>query len=323
MSNISLFILFVVGIALLVRTSGWLVSLLTWMARYLKMSEYAVAFILMAAATSIPELFVGINSALTGFPTLSFGNVLGANLLNVTIVLGVAALFGAITLEDERITHGASFVFTLTFTPLIMLLDGVLSRIDGALLILIFFAYLRYLFVTSRIPDHAINTVEPTPAAVGEFVKKLFLFMGGVLLLLVASRIAVFAAEVLAVRFGIPAFLVGLIVISLGTTLPELTFGIRSALERKGGMSIGNAIGSVVFNLLFVLGVVAVIQPIHLEGTKTPAFISLLAVTGISLLLYIISRISGRISRLTGIFLILVYIAVALFIFQLSFLPQP
>src|SRR3989344_3336763 len=202
MSNISLFIIFIAGLILLVRASGWLVSLLTWMARYLKMSEYTAAFILMAAATSVPELFVGINSALTGFPELSFGNILGANLLNVTLVLGVAALFRAITLEDERITHGASFVFTLTLTPLIMLFDGVLSRIDGALLVLIFFAYLRYLFVTSRLSDHAINTVEPTPAAFGEFVKKLFLFMGGVLLLLVASSIVVFAAEAAAAGFG-------------------------------------------------------------------------------------------------------------------------
>ena len=143
--------------------------------------------------------------------------------------------------------------------------------------------------------------------------------MGGVLLLLLASRIVVFAAEAGAARFGIPAFLVGLIVISLGTTLPELTFGIRSTLSRKGGMSFGNAIGSVVFNLLFILGIVAIIQPIVLQGARIPAFISLLAVTGISLLLYITSRISGRISRLMGAFLILVYIAVALFIFQLSF----
>ena len=219
MTTLWFFLLFIFGIALLVRTSGWLVSLLTWMARYLKMSEYTVAFILMAAATSIPELFVGLNSALTGLPELSFGNILGANLLNVTLVLGIAATLRAITLEDERITHGASFVFTLTFTPLIMLLDGVLSRIDGALLVLIFFAYLRYLFVTSRLSDEDLNTVEPTPATFGEFVKKLFLFMGGVLLLLLASRIVVFAAEAGAARFGIPAFLVGLIGISLGTTL--------------------------------------------------------------------------------------------------------
>ncbi|MFY9462308.1 MAG: sodium:calcium antiporter [Candidatus Sungiibacteriota bacterium] len=319
MNNLLLLGVFVVGIMLLVRTSGWLVSLLTWMARYLKMSEYTVAFILMAAATSVPELFVGLNSALTGFPELSFGNILGANLLNVTLVLGVAALFRAITLEDERITHGASFVFTLTLTPLIMLFDGVLSRIDGALLVLIFFAYLRYLFVTSRLPDHNINTIELTPAAFGEFVKKLFLFIGGVLLLLVASRIVVFAAGAAAARFGIPAFLVGLIVVSLGTTLPELTFAIRSAFAGHSGMSFGNAIGSVVFNLLFILGIVAMIQPIVLQGTRTPAFISLLAVTGISLLLYITSRISGQISRLMGVFLIAVYIAAALFIFQLSF----
>ncbi|MDO8560630.1 MAG: sodium:calcium antiporter [bacterium] len=319
MTTTWIFILFVFGIALLVRTSGWMVSLLTWIARYLKMSEYTAAFILMAAATSIPELFVGINSALTGFPVLSFGNILGANILNVTLVLGVAAIFRAITLEDERIIHGASFIFTLTFTPLIMLLDGVLSRIDGALLILVFFAYLRYLFVISHNLGQAINNIEQTVSTFGEFVKKIFLFIGGVVILLIASRIVVFAAEALAVRFGISAFLVGLVVISLGTTLPELTFSIRSTLSRKGAMSFGNAIGSVVFNLLFILGVVAVIQPIVLQGTKTPVFMSLLTVTGISLLLYITSRIFGRISRLMGIFLVAVYITVALFIFQLSF----
>lgn len=311
--------LFICGFALLVAAAGWLVALLTWMARYLKLSEYTAAFILMAAATSIPELFVGINSALTGFPALSFGNVLGANLLDVTVVLGVAALFLPIALEDERVTHGASFIFTLTFTPLIMLLDGVLSRIDGALLILMFFAYLRYLFVTSRIPGHLVNTVEPTAATFSEFLRKMFLFIGGAILLLVASRIVVLAAAEAASRFGIPAFLVGLFVVSLGTTLPELTFGIRSALSHKGGMGFGNAVGSVVFNLLLILGVVAVIQPIVLQGARTPAFISLLAVTVISLLLYVTSRVSGRISRLAGFFLVAVYFALVLLISRLSF----
>ncbi len=104
-SNLFLFGVFIIGILLLVRTSGWLVSLLMWMARYLKLSEYSVAFLLMAAATSIPELFVGINAAIQGIPHLALGNVLGANLLNLTLVIGIVALVKDITPDDERVSH--------------------------------------------------------------------------------------------------------------------------------------------------------------------------------------------------------------------------
>lgn len=319
MNDFALVGLFLVGLFLIVRTSGWLVSILTWMARYLKMSEYAVAFILMASATSIPELFVGVNSAAAGIPGLALGNVLGANLLNVTLVIGVVALVRNLTMSDERLTHGVSFIFALTVTPLILLLDGALSRPDGAILIFLFFAYLRYLFVVARIPDSAVNALVPTAAAFREFVKKIFLFVGAVVLLLVASRIVVFAAGVGAERLGIPPFLIGLIVISLGTTLPELAFGLRSAMVGMGSMSLGNAVGSVIFNVLFILGVAALIQPIEIAGNTTAIFLNLLMVTAALLVLHIVLRLFGRIPRGVGILLITDYVVTALSVWQLSF----
>lgn len=318
MSGPILFIVFLAGIILLVRTSGWLVSLLTWMARYLKLSEYIVAFVLMAGATSIPELFIGINSAISGVPSLSLGNVLGANLLDVTLVIGITALILAIPLDGERIAHEAGFIFTLTIAPLILLLDGTLSRADGAMLIFLFIAYLRYLFVVSRPSHSTINTIEPTLYSFGEFVKKLFLFFVGTALLLVAARVVVFAAEIGTARLGLPTFLVGLIVISLGTTLPELTFGIRLALAGRGGLGFGNAIGSVVFNLLLILGLVALIQPITIGEERTAIFFNLLVVTAVALILHITIRLTDRVPRWMGAFLVALYVAVAIVTFQLS-----
>lgn len=318
MNALPTFLLFVAGLTSLILASGWLVTLLTWMARYLKLSEYSVAFLLMAGATSIPELFVGINSALTNTPELSLGNVLGANLLNVTLVIGLIVLILPIPLGSKRIAHEAGFIFALTITPLIFLFDGILSRADGAMLIFIFIAYLYYLFVSSRLPDSAINDVRPTPAAFREFIKKLFLLFLGTAVLLAASRAVVFAGWSLATSFGAPPFLMGLLVISLGTTLPELTFGIRSALRGRSGMGFGSAIGSVVFNLLFILGLVALIQPIAIGGAKSAVFLNLIAVTAIALILYVTLRLTNSVPRWMGGALILAYAAVVMTTLRLS-----
>lgn len=319
---IFLSVVFLAGFVLLIKASDWLVSSIGLMARYLKISEYAASFLLMASATSIPELFVGMNAALSGIPTLSLGNVLGANLLNVTGVIGVMALLGAVRLQNERVAHEAGFIFILTLTPLIFLFDGVLSRIDGAILILLFFAHLRYLFAASKIKDSSMNSMQPTPAAFNAFVKNLFVLLGGVVVLLAASWIIVFAAESGARVLGVPPFLIGMIVLSLGTTLPELMFGIRSAISKHGGMGLGNAVGSVVFNLLFILGVVALISPISVTGIRQPIFVNLVAVSALILFLHLILRIFGRIPRSIGAVLLFTYIILALFLFGLSF-PAP
>lgn len=318
MNDLLLLSIFIAGILLLVRASGWLVSLLTWMAGFLKVSEYTAAFLLMAAATSIPELFVGITSALSGVPALSLGNVLGANLLNITLVIGIISLIRPLHSGDEKMTHETSFIFTLTLTPSILFLDGMLSRFDGAIMIFLFFAYIRYLFVMSRLRDSALNNIEPTIYNFKMFFKKLLLFLVGVLLLLIAARMIVFSAEAVAANLNIPQFLIGLIVISLGTTLPELTFGVRSALSGRGGMSLGNAIGSVVFNLLFILGLVAMIQPITIGNKGTATFTSLLVVTAVLLLLHSTLRVFGKVPRWAGIILILAYVATTSIAAQLS-----
>lgn len=314
-----LFIVFLVGCVLLVKASGWLVALLGWMARYLKVSEYSAAFLLMAAATSIPELFVGINAAVSGIPELSLGNVLGANLLNVTVVVGAIALFQATMAKGERAAHEAGITFTLALTPVILLVDGALSRADGMALVFLFFAYIRYLFVASRISGSAMNSIEPTPANFGVFIKKLFSFLGGIAILLLASRIVVFAAESGARVFGVPSFLIGFMVLSLGTTLPELTFGIRSAMRGHGSMGVGSAVGSVMFNSLFILGVVAMISPIAIAGIHKHVFVSFFAVIFIILFLHLVFRLFGRIPKSVGAALIFVYALAALYLFRLSF----
>ncbi len=187
------------------------------------------------------------------------------------------------------------------------------------ILVFLFFAYLRYLFAASKISDSTVNALPVTPAAFGEFVKKLFLFLGGIGFLLIASQMVVFAGELGARRFGIPAFFIGLFVISLGTTLPELTFGIRSVSSGHGGMGLGNAIGSVVFNLLFILGGAAIINPITvLPEQASVTFLIFLAATAAALFISVVLKVSGRISRRIGVFLIGAYVVIMSLVFQLS-----
>lgn len=137
--------LFFLSLAVLFLAGGIMVRALTWMGRYLKLSEYVFSFILVAFATSLPELFVGINSAMQGVANISLGNLVGANVLNVTLVIGVSILLAKGLTIDRVITkQDIQMIFSMILFPAFLMLDGILSRLDGALLLFLFGGYVIY-----------------------------------------------------------------------------------------------------------------------------------------------------------------------------------
>ena len=303
----------VLAAAVLARSSIYAIEKLTHIAIKLRVSEYLVGFIIMAVATSLPELTVGVVDAVrTANPTLSLGNVLGANILNLTLVLGVATLVaGNLRLEIQVRDREVFYMDLIAVIPLIFLTDGRLTRLEGIVLLLLFVLYMYILAFHSQ-EYHKVYKNHRRPR---ELWVDLGLFALALLVLVGSARVLVGSAESLAKLLGMPDVLIGILLVSLSTTLPELSTSISGALRRQGGLVMGNLIGSVVTNSTLVLGLVALINPITIQ---VPEIFGASAITLVITLIFftVFVRSQYLISRLEALALILGYIS---YVFSIEF----
>jgi len=258
---------FLVSFALLARSGGMLVKSITHLARFFRLSEYLIAFVVMSFATSVPELFIGISSAVGGVPSMSLGNIIGANFINITLVIGLVAFFSnGIKVESKISRKNFWLIFFIAFLPILLAVDGVISRGDGAVLILSFAIYIASLAGEREYFTKVLSEIEFNSETIGRVFKDLIGFSGGVLILLASSALLVWAGKELSSAIDIGMLSFGIIFVALGTALPELAFGVRASMLKHPKMSIGNSLGSIAFNSAFILGIVSLIKPISLQG---------------------------------------------------------
>ncbi len=299
-------LLLLASCTLLVASGSWLVKLILRIASYLRLSEFVVAFIIMAFSTSLPELFVGIDSAIVGNPSLSLGNVIGANIANVTLVIGIVALLGkGLKIKNPKIGDDSFFMLLIATVPItLMMFDKTLSREDGGVLVFIFMIYIWHLIKERRMMRGVFDRGERKNLAIN-----CILFLLSLGLLFLSAHLVVGYATKLAIELSLPSILIGLFLIAIATTLPELIFGIRAILAKKADLAVGDAIGSVVCNSTLVLGVTALISPI----TNSFTLFLTSAISMVMILFLFMTFIRKRsLSIVEAIGLIIVYI---LFIF--------
>lgn len=303
---------FALAFLVLVYSSRILVRSLVSMAYFLRISDYAVSFIIMGFATSIPELFVALSAGVNGTPALSFGNIIGANILNVTLLLGIIALIaGGIPNRDQSIKTDAWIIFIIAVMPLLLIWDGKLDQPDGLILILLYFWYLNRLFKQQKILGKVLNHFGRNFQGVAWVFKEVGFFVLGIALLLAASAFIVAQASELTKLLGLDLGIFGILIVALGTTIPELTFGLRSVLHKHEQMTLGNAIGSVAVNSSLILGLLALISPFSLEFI--PNLKLSIAALVISLWLFniFLTNDQPRITRKEGLILLVVYLVFA------------
>ncbi|HLD96640.1 MAG TPA: hypothetical protein VI794_02945, partial [Patescibacteria group bacterium] len=205
---------------ILARSSVFLIDKLTAIAVKLRVSEYLVGFVIMAVATSIPELIVGIIAALENDPNLSLGNVIGSNIANMSLILGLAALIaGGIRVQIQVRNREMIFTDLIGVAPLVMLLDQHLSRTEGFVLLAFFFLYMYNLIFQSR-EYHRVTTDHRTERPLW---RELAFFGAGLAVLVASAQLMVMASEELALILGVPMILFGIFAVALSTSLPELT----------------------------------------------------------------------------------------------------
>jgi len=301
--------IFITSCALLFFSSNWLVGGLMKIARFLGWREFVVAFFIMAFAGSVPNLFVGIFSAFNKIPQLSFGDIVGGNLLDLTIVVALAALIAKSLPAESRMVQTTSlFTIVVAILPLLLILDGVLGRGDGILLILCFFFYIFWLFskkerFTKIYEEGEVKVVKEFKV----FIKNLGKVILGVLCLLIAAEGIVESARFFAGNLNLPIALVGILIVSFGNAIPEAYFAIASARKGQTWMILGDLMGSVIVPATLVLGIVALIRPIEITDFSPFAVGRFFLIISAIFFLFFV-RTDRRITKKEALFLLGIYV---------------
>lgn len=296
---------------LLVQATEILVQALNRLAKLTHLGKFALTSILLALATSLPELSFCLTAALENKSNLALGNVLGANISNISLVVGGAALFGgSIGVIGEFLKKDLIATFLAGILPLVLLSDGSLSRVEGLLLILIYGVY-NYTILNGHrkkihhhdsFGHHILRRLNHK----GTDREFAWLFLGAVLLIFSADML-VKNAVIVAQQLGIPLILIGLFLISIGTTLPEFLFELKAVRKGEVGMVFGNLIGSVVALSTLIIGLTALIQPVKLDANFNEFFLATMVFVILFSILWFFTSTKRKIERWEGLILVLLY----------------
>ncbi len=301
---------FVAGIVLVILGADWLTRGASALARRFRMSELLIGLTIVAIGTSLPELVISTGSALKGSPGIALGNVIGSNIFNGMLILGVAALIAPIRFNAKMLTR--EIPFNLLASVVLLLISGsmlvggapgeMITRYGGMLLLCFLAVFVRYTFSIANDGD-ADEEGEKLPVA------RIVLFLlAGLAMLIFGGNIFVNGATEVARAMGISEAVIGITIVSAGSSLPELAVSVNAARKGNVGIALGNVLGSNVLNIFFILGVSATITPITLSGFSFVDYYVLLAS---SLLIYVVARFGGKavITRFEGAVLVAGYVA--------------
>ncbi len=302
--------IFLISCLLLTLSGSWLVGALTRIARLLGWKEFVVAFFVMSFAASIPELFIGITSALHKIPELSFGNIVGANVIHFTLAIALAALIlKGVEVESRTVQASSLFAVVAAILPLLLIFDGSLSRGDGILLILVFIFYVSWLFSKHERFSKIYESTQPTGILkeFKTFIKDLGLLLGGTVLLLISAEGIIRSASFFATTFNFPLPLIGILIIGLGTALPETWFCLQAARKGQSWMILGNLMGCAAVTATLVLGIVALICPIEIPDFSPFAIARFFLIIS-ALFFFFFVRTGQKITKKEALFLLSIYI---------------
>jgi len=306
-------IIFVISFIVLSFAGSILVGSLTRISRLLGLSEYIVAFVLMSIATSIPELFIGLSLVAQGISDLSLGNILGTNLLTLTLIIGAIAIASNGIKVDSKISHQNFFlIFLIAFLPVLLGTDGVISRGDGLLLLIAFSIYVWRLLGEKEYFTKRVEEIEFSLASILGAFKNFRKFFLGIVLLIVSSFSIVWSSKDIVNNMDISFLTFGILFIAIGTSLPELIFGIRAAFMKHESMTLGNSLGSIAFNATFIVGITALFSPLKTDFTDGMFIVSLFLFIAF-LFFNFFSYTKSHISRAEGVMLVLLYIVFLFF----------
>ena len=310
------YLLLALGFVLLIKGAEWLVNGATAVASRLGISDMIIELTIVSMGTSLPELIISVIASIDGSSGLATGNVFGSNIANVLLILGITALI--CDLPVQRNTMLSELPFSLAAALLVGFLANAslwheaegglgISRGDGLIMLFFFLLFMVYILTIAR-EDRQQGIEHKSVAAPSPLNKNLLLIAIGIVCLFIGGKWVVDGAVYIAGLYQMSETFIGLTVVALGTSLPELVTSIMAALKKNTDIAVGNAIGSNIFNLLWILGVSAVIRPLPFDVASNTDILVVIASTCLIFLALIIGR-RRVIKRVEGIVFLLLYLA--------------
>ncbi len=309
------------GFALLVRGADYFVDGSSNVAKRFKIPSVIVGLTIVAMGTSLPELSVSVTAGLSGANEIAISNVVGSNLFNLIVVLGICAIISPIAVDKVVMKRDMPYMIGITAVLLIMIADfvmpwagftregsnsGILSRFDGLILLLL---YATYMYITVRATQKHRAALKESGEEGEESNQKLWVsilfIVGGIVAIKFGGDFVVDSASTLAMKFGMSETLVGLTIVAIGTSLPELVTSIVAARKGETSLAIGNVVGSNIFNILLILGVSSVISPIPVIFNSFMDIAILLVICAVT---FLFGKSRDKISQKEGIIMVLIYV---------------
>lgn len=301
-------VLLIIGFVMLIKGADWFVDGAAGIADKLHIPQLIIGLTIVAMGTSAPEAAISISASVQGSADIAVGNVLGSNIMNVLIILGITSIITPLAVQKSTVKYEIPFVIIISVIfGLIGLFDNSIGFIDGILLWVLFIAYIAYLFImTKRGKIQADESDDEDNDKKPKKVWQLILFgIIGIALVVLGSNITVNAATEIATMFGMSERFIGLTIVALGTSLPELVTSITAALKKNADIAIGNIVGSNIFNILFVIGTSALITPVAYQSQFL--IDSIFCVATAMLLLLLVLNKDKKLKRWGGIIMLICY----------------
>lgn len=299
--------LLIIGFAMLIKGADWFVDGAAGIADKLHIPQLIIGLTIVAMGTSAPEAAISISASIQGSADIAVGNVIGSNIMNILIILGLTSIITPLAVQKSTVKYELPFVILITVIfALLGLFDNTVGLVDGILLWLLFIAYLAYLFIMTKKGKIQAEESDEEDDKKTKKIWQLILFgLIGIALVVLGSNITVNAATEIAKMFGMSERFIGLTIVALGTSLPELVTSITAAIKKNADIAIGNIVGSNIFNILFVIGTSALITPVAYQGDFLIDSIICVAVSAI-LLLFVLNK-DRKLKRWGGIIMLLCY----------------
>ena len=295
------YLLLLVGVFLLLIGGDFLVKSAASLAKKLNISPFLIGVTVVSFGTSAPELIVSLKAAFNGSSGIAIGNVIGSNIANLALVLGITVLIRPIVLDPKKLRFSWFAMLVASLMFLGFSIDGILDRVDGLFLIS---CLILFLILSIRKRDDSFVEEELEKTLKTNLIPVYFIF--GAAGLYYGSELLVDSAITIAKSFGISEFIIGVSVVALGTSLPELVTSIIAIIKGQSSISVGNLIGSNVFNIFAVLGITSAVNPLKADSFLIA--IDLPIMLGVTLLTGLFLLVSKKLGRVEGLLLITIYI---------------
>ncbi|MGM0898323.1 MAG: calcium/sodium antiporter [Bacillota bacterium] len=312
------YLLLLVGFALLIKGADYFVEGASKIAQSLRVSPLLIGLTIVAFGTSAPEASVSFIAAFEENSDVVIGNVVGSNIFNITFILGVTALVFPLMVQSETIRKEIPFALLGAVSLLLLISDiqlqyldsNLITRTEGIILLLFFVIFLYYIFEVAK-KDRLNIEENPADAANGSKLKNSILTIAGLGAIVFGGNLVVENSIQIALSLGMSETLVGLTIVAVGTSLPELVTSITAALKKQVEIALGNIIGSNIFNTFFILGTSATIHPLTVDSK---IFQDVWLMIFVSILLMILARTKYKISKVEGAVLAVIYIVYVIYI---------